>query len=177
MTASLATDMQQTTLQLRGCFTGGRHMPNINHCKTQHLWELIVATLSAFSIFKGGGERVWVRDSDAEEKQTPGILLLSGWSNASLLHAFHMWKHFMFPSCVCLCVCSTSLEETRAVRRRWSLMKTVNRRPTRAFTLQIFKKKKRETKKSTISESFDQISSHGLSLPWTHDRRSLLLYR
>lgn len=33
MTVAPATDMQQTTLQLQGCFTGGRHTPTMDHCK------------------------------------------------------------------------------------------------------------------------------------------------
>lgn len=91
MTASPATDMQQTTLHFssEAASQEADTCPALITAKTQHLSALIIATSTAFSIYKEGPERLWVHDSQMQEKK-PRILLLSGWPNTPLLHAFHM---------------------------------------------------------------------------------------
>lgn len=129
MTVSLATDMQQTTLQLRGCFTGGRHTPTMNHCKNitslsanychqKRLCPSLKKDLKGF-----GFMTLRRRRRKVDTWNSPVVWVVKRISSSCLPHV-----KMLYVLIVCVCAFATSLVKTRAVRRRWSSMRTANQK-------------------------------------------------
>lgn len=122
-----------------------------SNLKKQHFFCILTAfmnqTFSAGDLLIGSRAQA---HTVRTKTGTPGIPLLYGWSHPPLplLHAFHMWKHFIFlvPCSLRFTVCLKceplhSSEKAKAVRTEWSSMKIViifpSAVPLRAFRLEL----------------------------------------
>lgn len=129
MTVSPATDMQQTTLQLRGSFTGGHHTPTMNHCKnitslSANYCDQKRLCLSLKKDLKGFGlMTLRSRRTKVDTWDSPVVWVVKRISSSCLPHV-----KTLYVLIVCVCAFATSLVKTRAMRRRWSSMRTVNRK-------------------------------------------------
>lgn len=142
---------------------------------------LIIATRTAFSLFKEGNERVWVRDFQMQKKSRHlGFsCCLGGQTHLSFMPS--TCGNTLCSCCVCVRVCvwvcvplhlrKPELWEDGPWWKQWAAA------PRKLLHFKL-KKKKKETKKTQFQRVLttrSQISSHALSLPWTHDALALAL--